>query len=273
MFVLSAYPELLKKDPLMNFFERSADAWIEPGKDNYFDSSTILRQFERLCKLLQFKKEFRGHQLEIIVDNARTHSALVIDVNMMAKGPGAKCPHERVHWKDENQNVQTLDLFDSNSVSKGLFNISKEHSLIDKNMLSKEIKLDELRSIVSTHPAFKPVSKLELMCEKFQDKIIWCPKYHCELNPIEGFWCHLKQFVRKHNDQNFKNFLSLIENSIQNYRESVLHCKLWNRFWECLHMYNQNFSYQEVLHALFGAKSSAETTHHKNCKNFNTKLK
>ena len=39
----------------MKFFPRSACAWIEPGKDNYFNNDDILFQFDRLFKLLKFK--------------------------------------------------------------------------------------------------------------------------------------------------------------------------------------------------------------------------
>jgi hypothetical protein len=42
-----AYPNLLEKDPILNFLSRSANAWIEPKKDHYFSNEVILRQFER----------------------------------------------------------------------------------------------------------------------------------------------------------------------------------------------------------------------------------
>ena len=44
------------------------------GVDSYFDNSVILFQFERLFKLLEFKGEYRNHTIEILVDNATTHS-------------------------------------------------------------------------------------------------------------------------------------------------------------------------------------------------------
>ena len=45
------------------------------GYDLYFDNETILNQFERLFQLLPFKTEYKGHDFEIVVDDARTHSA------------------------------------------------------------------------------------------------------------------------------------------------------------------------------------------------------
>ena len=40
---VSVYPELNSDDDFLNYFPRSANAWIEPKKDNYFDNTAILR--------------------------------------------------------------------------------------------------------------------------------------------------------------------------------------------------------------------------------------
>jgi hypothetical protein len=72
---VSVYPELNSDDDFLNYFLRSANAWIEPKKDNYFDNTIILRQFERLLQLIKFKKSYVDHQIIILVDNARTHTS------------------------------------------------------------------------------------------------------------------------------------------------------------------------------------------------------
>ena len=63
---VTVYPELEVDDDILNYFPRSANAWIEPKKDNYFDNAVILRQFERLLKLIKFKKSFVDHKVEIL---------------------------------------------------------------------------------------------------------------------------------------------------------------------------------------------------------------
>ena len=35
---------------------------------------------------------------EIIVDNARTHSAVEYDVNLLGKKPGTICPYRTLEW-------------------------------------------------------------------------------------------------------------------------------------------------------------------------------
>ncbi|CAM4804120.1 unnamed protein product [Rotaria magnacalcarata] len=80
----------------INYIERSASASMNVDSDAYFDNSTILTQFERFFKLLQFKKCFSNHQIEIIVDNARTHSARAYNLSDFGKGISTRCPVDQL---------------------------------------------------------------------------------------------------------------------------------------------------------------------------------
>ena len=66
---------MIPDDKELNYVERSATASIHIGKEAYFDNMTILEQFERLFQMIQFKEAFKGHRIECIVDNARSHTA------------------------------------------------------------------------------------------------------------------------------------------------------------------------------------------------------
>ena len=76
------------------------------------------------------------------------------------------------------------------------------------------------------HPAFFPIKKLTQLAESYKVKIIYCPKYHCELNPIEGLWCNQKCYIRKRTDQTFLRLLSLIDQSRNHFIEIQLNRKL-----------------------------------------------
>ena len=52
--VLEKYPELDEEENI-NYIERSASASAHVSSDVYLDNSTILAQFERLFKLIEFK--------------------------------------------------------------------------------------------------------------------------------------------------------------------------------------------------------------------------
>jgi hypothetical protein len=70
--------------------------------------------------------------------------------------------------------------------------------------------LPNLRDFQSYHIAFKSITKLEQQALDYNLKIIFVPKFHCELNLIEGFWCFMKQYMRKRNDQNIETMHQLI---------------------------------------------------------------
>jgi hypothetical protein len=80
----------------------------------------------------------------------------------------------------------TIDCFDENGESKGLkiIAIKLGYSLPEK------IRIDEIRKKLIERPAFLPTKKLTKLEEKYGVKIMFCPKFHCELNPTEGLWCN-----------------------------------------------------------------------------------
>ncbi|CAF3858213.1 unnamed protein product, partial [Rotaria sp. Silwood1] len=126
---LHKYPELDGEQDI-DYVERSASASIHVGSDAYFDNSTILAQFERLFKLLKFKECFNNHKIEIIVDNARTHSARAYSLSDFGKGISTRCPVDRLEWVDENGATQSLSCYfehgSNRGKSKGLFQIAVE---------------------------------------------------------------------------------------------------------------------------------------------------
>ena len=137
--------------------------------------------------------------------------------------------------------------------------------------------MPRLREIFSDHIAFKSITRLEQLALDNNFKIIFVPKFHCELNPIEGFWCFMKQYVRKRNDQNFETMKKLIIEGIDIYKNDPEHhnlnLKLWNRFWCCIDMYHGGESFKTILQKLFGAKQQTETKYHKKNDNFNTNIR
>lgn len=223
--------------------------------------------------MIQFKKDFENHDIEIIVDNATTHSSLNYDLNLLHKFPGTTCPYTDLVW-EENDTTFRVPLFNENKESIGLFELAKHLKLIDQHLQTKDISLQELRKKLSFHPAFQSITKLEMLAKRYKNiAIIWCPKYHCELNPIEGVWCYSKNFVRKQNDQNFSLFGQLIVDSFKQYKESTIHVKLWNRFWETIALYKSGGTYKDVLQTFFGAKTSDKVKSHRKNQHFNSLLK
>ncbi|CAF1473826.1 unnamed protein product [Didymodactylos carnosus] len=95
-------PPCLKTSTGVDYVERSATASINVGQGAYFDNSTILEQFERLFMLIEFKEACRNHTIEIVVDNARTHTAKAYSVMNFAKGIGTRVSVGQLEYIDAN---------------------------------------------------------------------------------------------------------------------------------------------------------------------------
>ncbi len=262
------YPNLLVDD-CDRYVGYSATAGINVGQDNYFDNETVLKQFERLFQLLPFKSEFAGHDVEVVVDNARTHSAKDYSVNDFNKNIGTKCTVDQLEFLDERGQMQSISCFFTDGLnkgkSKGLLVLAKELKL----SVSDRIKLGDLRNLLLTHSAFQNVSRLEKLASKYHVKIIFGPKYHCELNPIEGLWCVMKRYVRQRNDQTFSTMLTLIPKSREHFHEKNLQLKLFRRFWRTLQAYNQGQSYSEILKLFFSNLCVDDVVSHRRITNAN----
>jgi hypothetical protein len=153
---LNKYPELDEEQEI-DYVERSASASVHIGSDAYFDNSTILLQFERLFKLLEFKECFNNHSIEIIVDNARTHSARAYNLLDFGKGVSTRSPVDQLQWVDDKGVTQSLSCYflqgPNRGKSKGLYQIAIEL----KCNPSPTVKLSELRQLLGHHPAFQNV--------------------------------------------------------------------------------------------------------------------
>ncbi|CAF1516535.1 unnamed protein product [Adineta steineri] len=157
---LEKYPELDDEQDI-NYTERSASASIQVGYDAYFDNASILTQFERFFKLLKFKTSFKNHDIEIIVDNARTHSARAYTLSNFGKGISTSCPVDKLQWVDNNGVTQSLSCYfqqgPNRGKSKGLYEIAVEL----KCNPSSKAKLNDLRQLLAHHPAFQNVISLK----------------------------------------------------------------------------------------------------------------
>jgi len=157
---VEAYPHLSTQNDL-SFVGYSATAGINVGHDSYFDSNTVLQQFERLFQLLPFKQDFQGHDIEILVDNARTHSAKEYSINDFGKGIGTRCPVQSLEFLDDRGMPVRISCYfssgDNKGKSKGLLVLAKELKL----PVQDSMRLGDLINVLATHQAFQNVSLIQ----------------------------------------------------------------------------------------------------------------
>jgi hypothetical protein len=137
-------------------------------------------QFERLFKLIKFKKANENFVVENLVDNARTHTSKLFDLNNLNKNVSIKPSfNDYIEFQDVDNTKKVIDchfIDDNDEIkSKGLFKIAKELNLIIESSESrdKRYSLPNLRVILSKHEAFKSISKLESLAEDYKVKIIF----------------------------------------------------------------------------------------------------
>ena len=113
------------------------------------------------------------------------------------------------------------------------------------------------------------MSRLEKLANKYGVKLKFVPKYHCELNPIEGYWCHAKAFIRKYTDQSFNTLLQLFPQAKKNFVDRNISLKLFRRFWKAMSAYDQGKSYADVLKLFYSNSCSATIVSHTRITNTN----
>ena len=97
-------------------------------------------------------------------------------------------------------------MVDTNGISKGLKVVLEERGVNTKN-LSKQ----QMIAILSSHHDFKyEKCKVEKLVASFGHRILFLPKFHCELNPIERVWCKFKLYARSNCDYTFSGLQEVI---------------------------------------------------------------
>ena len=212
------YPSLASSHDL-NYMEHSATTGINVGQYGYFDNNTVLTEFERLFMLLPFKNHFKDHEIEVVVDNARTHSAREYSVNDFSKGVDTKCPVDVIEYVDNQRKLVSVPCYFTRGKHRGNSKVLVELAKDLNVPIRPSMKLSEIRALLSSHPAFQNISRLESLARKYQFEVMFTPKFYCELNAIEGLWCHMKHYVRKMSDQTFPTIPRLIPESRENFQQ------------------------------------------------------
>lgn len=153
---LQEFPDL-SEDVGLRYERLSATAMAHIGIDSYFDNCLILQQFERLFRMLKHKKGYQNHKIEILVDNARTHTAKEFSINDFGKGIGSRCPVSSIEFISSDNQREVLDCYFHSGTwagrSKGLLVMADELGL----KVTSATKLDDLRKMLLKHPAFNNV--------------------------------------------------------------------------------------------------------------------
>ena len=141
------FPDLL--DTNLYYEKYSATVAVHSSVDPYFDNNILSLQFERLFKLLNFKEEYKNHNIEVLVDNARIHMTKQLNINDFGRDIGTRCLVSFIEYIDELNNRKIINCFFQSGLhlgqSKSLLNIALELGF----QVSTNCKLEEVYAVSS----------------------------------------------------------------------------------------------------------------------------
>ena len=235
----------------------------EYGKDNYWTGDKMVDHAVKEVALI-FPYAFPGCQALFAFDNASSHCCFAEDALIASKmnlSPGGKQPLMRNTINSLQQHPQTMVFPDHPDVperlrgkAKGLEQVLRERGLWRNGLRLQCPKVKDVpqcngqegccaRRIMASQPDFQAqLGKLAEQLISLGHEVIFYPKFHCELNFIERYWCACKEKMRKectYDFQKMKEKLPLVlraipDNQVFHYFE---HCM------RILDAYEKGFGY------------------------------
>ena len=174
---------------------QSARVLLEYGVEHegYWTSEKFMANVKNAMKIAKFKYPSQLHTVCWVFDQSSCHRAFAEDAlnaKHMNVHPGGAQPKMRdTIWAGKLQRMTLAD-----GTPKGMKLVLKE-----RGINSATPKGDDMRTILSFHHDFRNEKTLvEQFILDEGHQVVFLPKFHCELNPIERVWgqakCHCRQY-------------------------------------------------------------------------------
>jgi hypothetical protein len=184
--------------------------YLEYGDEEYWTSVKMIAQVNEVLDLIEAHLCQDFAKCIFKFDQSSNHKAMADDalnVKKMNRSAGGKAAKMRNGWYyvvDENGAKRRVEqkMTGEDGQPKGLENVLKERGLFDNirgtGKSGKPI-LEDLQNALAACEDFQSQKcLLAETIEKRGHKCVFYPKYHCELSPIERFWCEHKRYIRSH---------------------------------------------------------------------------
>lgn len=204
--------EFLDKDGLVRHPDGKS-AGTHFGTNNTQDSQDFLRGLERGCQGIQAKALSRGCKVTVLlIDGARTQKTMpndAIDPSMM-------------NLSDEGKNRKPMRSIGT----KGARRVLQENKMWPDEGLS----LPEARRILLQWRRYTDqLTEAEELCRKYGIILLYNPKGHPWLNPIEKFWRYAKYQIQDLHDLRLINaeYEKLVDQFMSGSSDTKDRCKKW----------------------------------------------
>ncbi|RPA99707.1 hypothetical protein L873DRAFT_1767021 [Choiromyces venosus 120613-1] len=230
---------------------RDAMEYLEYGKNNYWMGDKMVHHTMQIA-LPIFQIAFPGCQALFAFDNASNHSCYASDALLackMNRGPGGSQPLMRdgfIHSKQRPQAMvysQNHPNFLLQGKAKGLEQVLKERGLWKKRRpdgfpFLLECPTSNNRSgcdpnilggccgrvvLAAERDFLEQNGRLQEELEASGQRVIFYPKFHCELNFIERFWCSAKYYTRENCQYSLEGLRETIPQALDSVSSATIH--------------------------------------------------
>jgi len=177
--------------------------------DGYWNNELFIEQVKTAISIAEFKYPKVQNTLAFLFDQSSGHCAYADDAliaHKMYVSDGGKQPFLR----DTIWDGKTQKLVSSTGIQKGLKSLLEERG-VNTSGLKKEAMIKIVEEMQDFK--FQKIKVEELILNKGY-RVMFIPKFHCELNPIECVWCHAKHYTRSHCDYSFANLEKIIDTAL-----------------------------------------------------------
>lgn len=177
--------------------------------DGYWNNEHFISQVETAIKIAEFKYPPSDNTLVFLFDQSSGHCAFANDALLAHKmnvSDGGKQPFQRdTVWDGKPQKMVT-----DSGVQKGLKTV-----LESRGVNVTKMQKDDMIKILQEMRDFKfQKTRVEELILKRGHRVMFIPKFHCEINPIERVWCHAKRYTRTHCDYSFAGLEKIIDTAL-----------------------------------------------------------
>jgi hypothetical protein len=235
---------------------RDAMIYLEYGKDNYWTGDKMVDHALTIA-LPIFRVAFPGCQALFAFDNASNHCCYKNDALLSAKmnlGPGGKQPYMRETFIHRLGRPQLMVWPDTLAIpahlrgkQKGIMQVLKERKLWPENGRRSdgfnfllECPKDSNRTGCSPDSNLSPgccarrvlaaeqdfqqqKGRLQEELESRGQLVIFYPKFHCELNFIERYWCGCKWYARENCQYSLTGLRETVPTALNSVTSSTIH--------------------------------------------------
>ena len=196
--------------------------YLKYGQGLWWNSERMLNQLRKVLALA--KRLYPWARFLFKFDHSSNHTAMAADAlnakKMNVNQGGAQPKLRDGMWMGMKQ-----AMVDEHGVAKGLKWVLEERLRPDGRSLYSEIAgtgkhggvvQDDLVAKLSACDDFQ--NQPNLITELIENEkhiCVFYPKFHCELSPIERFWCEHKRYVRSHCRMKFSNLRQTVQDGFE----------------------------------------------------------